>query len=85
MADTLGFSEFFAARGISTDQSRARLSDPAKAQAVADQANKWTTEGINSTPTFVLNGTKLNSAGWGPTSCGNDPGVEAALQSAGAR
>lgn len=85
MADTLGFTEFFAARGISTDQSHACLADGAKAQEVADQGNKWTTEGISSTPTFVLNGTKLASAGWAADKLRNDPGVEAALQAAGAR
>ena len=87
LADAFGLTDWFAARGVSVDQSHACLANQAAAQQVAEQGVKWGNEGINSTPTLVLNGTKLKSATWGPntTAEGTDPGLEAALQAAGAR
>jgi len=73
-----GLTNFFAARGISADQANACMADAAAVEALAEatgaQAEK---DGVNSTPTFLLNGQKLDGTGWGD--------VEAALQRAGAR
>ncbi len=77
LADALKYTEFFAARGIATDKARACLADGAKAKQVSDWAQKYSTDGINSTPTLVLNGAKLATADW--------PDLDAALKAAGAR
>jgi protein-disulfide isomerase len=85
IADAFGLTEWFAAHGVSTDQSHGCLANGAAAQAVADQGEKWTQDGVDQTPTLVINGTKISSASWGPDKVRNDPGLEAALQAAGAR
>ena len=73
-----GLTNFFAARGISADQANVCLADSAAVEALAEKADAQATEdGVNSTPTFILNGQKLDGTRW------ND--VEAALQRAGAR
>ena len=77
IADALGFIQFFAARGISADQAKTCLSDGAKAQAIADQSQKYSELGISSTPTLLINGAKIDGAEW--------PALEAALKAAGAR
>ena len=77
MADAQGLTEFFAARGISTDQAHACLSDSAKATAIAKLAETYGAEGIESPPTLFINGAKLTSPAW--------PELDAALQRAGAR
>ncbi len=87
LSDVFGFTEFFAARGISEDQAHACLADMDAATKVAQQSQAYTADGINQTPTLVLNGVKLDAATWGPnrTATGEEPGLEAALQKAGAR
>ena len=78
IAQAAGLIDFFAARGLSADQQRACLADTAKIEAIADNSSAQASElNITSTPTFILNGNKLDAIGW------ND--VEAALQRAGAR
>lgn len=77
LADVLGYSAFFAQRGISLDQGKACLLDPAKAKAVADHAQKYSDSGITGTPSLIVNGTKVDSTEWTAT--------RAALQAAGAR
>jgi protein-disulfide isomerase len=88
LSSALGYTDFFAARGIAIDQANACLANGTSAQQVAERAQKWTAAGVNSTPTLELNGRKLeNTATWGPneTASGKDPGLEVALQNAGAR
>lgn len=73
-----GLFDFFAARGISTEQAQQCLADFAAIQALAErmqaQAEK---DGVNSTPTFFLNGSKLEETSW--------TDLEPLLQRAGAR
>ncbi len=84
LADAFGLTEWFAAHGVSVDQSHACLANASAAQAVADQGEKWGQAGIDETPTLVINGSKLqNVATWGPN--GPNPGLETSLQQAGAR
>lgn len=77
LADALGYTQFFAQRGIAVEQANACLADTGRAQKVAEQAQAYSSKGIDSTPTLVLNGAKLEVSEW--------PGLEAALQNAGAR
>ncbi len=77
MADALGYTQFFAARGIAADQARTCLSDGAKAAQVAGFSQKYSESGITGTPTLLLNGTNLDTTEWSV--------VEPALQKAGAR
>ena len=78
IAEVGGMTEFFASRGISRDQAKACLGDPAKAKALADQTQKATSElNINGTPTFIINGAVVGSMGWKE--------LEPKLQEAGAR
>jgi protein-disulfide isomerase len=76
-ADTVGYTQFFAQRGVAVDQAKACLADLPKAKQVADYAQKYGTEGVTGTPTLKINGTKLDESSW--------KALEVALQNAGAR
>ena len=77
LADALGYSEFFAQRGVSLDQSKACLANPTAVKAVADFSQKYSDAGITGTPTIIVNGAKVDSTEWAET--------RKALQAAGAR
>lgn len=79
MAKVGNFYDFFAQRGISADQARECLSDVKSMEKLAADTQRYaTTDGINGTPTFVLNGRKLEGVNtWA--------GLEPELQRAGAR
>ena len=73
-----GMDQFFASRGISQAQGEACTADVNKATALANATNKASTEmGITGTPTFFVNGTKIEGNTWAV--------VKTALQNAGAR
>ena len=78
IAEAAGIVEFFAQRGVSRDQSKACLSDTKEMQKLADltaeYGKKYTIQG---TPTFYLNGVRLDVTAW--------PQVKGKLQEAGAR
>lgn len=65
MAQVTGMDQFFAARGIAREQGAACLADVAKAERVVkasgDYATKYKVEG---TPTFYVNGAKLDMNTW---------------------
>ncbi len=77
-AQATGLIEFFAARGLSADQARTCLADAAKIEAMVKtvEANN-TKDKVQGTPTFFLNGKKVEGTTWEV--------VEPALQRAGAR
>lgn len=78
MAQTAGFIDWFAARGIGTEQARTCLADAAAVERLAAQTQEAATaDDVTGTPTFFLNGARLEATGWAE--------VEAALQRAGAR
>lgn len=77
MAQAMGLPDFFAQRGISVDQGKACLADPAKATQVAKNAEAYGAKGIDSTPTLFINDVKLDKNEWN--------GLDAALQAAGVR
>ena len=78
LGEATGLIDFFAARGLSADQARTCLADSAKIETMLDGANAKAQEvGVAGTPTFTLNGTKLDANQW--------PGLEPILQRAGAR
>jgi protein-disulfide isomerase len=77
MADAYGLPDFFSARGLPVDKARACLTNIAAAQAVAKEAETIGNNGIDSTPTLIINGTKSAALSW--------PDLEAALKAAGAR
>lgn len=81
IAKALGYTDFFAKRGLSVDQANSCLADTDRAQKVADLSNKYGNDGINSTPTLLINGATLE------LTAGEEPWneLEAALQRAGAR
>lgn len=76
-SQVVGYTDFFAARGVAKDQANACLADLSKATLVADQAKKYGESGVTGTPTLFINGTKLGVADW--------EGLEAGLKAAGAR
>jgi protein-disulfide isomerase len=79
-----GLIEFFATRGISTDQAMQCLADTEKAELIATRSQTQSDElQLSGTPSFFLNGQSVSSTSWGPR--GSDPGLEATLQNAGAR
>lgn len=78
IAEVGGLLDFFAARGLSADQARACLSDSAKITAMVETTEAQAREfNVTGTPTFVLNGNKLDVTQW--------PQLEPILQRAGAR
>jgi protein-disulfide isomerase len=78
VAEYLGIIDFFAERGVSRDQAKSCLSDKAAmeklAKQTADYNKKYT---ISGTPTFYLNGNKIDFTAWQQ--------VKGKLQEAGAR
>ena len=78
VAQNAGVLEFFAARGVSADQAKACLADTAGVMEIAERSDAQAKElGVDATPTFFLNGKKLEERTW--------PQIEALLQRAGAR
>ncbi|MEP5938555.1 MAG: thioredoxin domain-containing protein [Erythrobacter sp.] len=78
IAEASGLIDFFAARGLSSDQARTCLADNTTVEAIAAQSQKSAIENeINTTPSFFLNGKRLDASQWN--------GVEPVLQRAGAR
>lgn len=79
MAQIGGFYDFFASRGISADQAKACLADVPSLEKLAAATDRYAEEdGIGGTPTFTLNGRKLDGVnGWAA--------LEPLLQRAGAR
>ncbi|MBI1403060.1 MAG: thioredoxin domain-containing protein [Porphyrobacter sp.] len=72
-----GLYDFFAARGISEDQARSCMGDMAALDRISKHSADYSEDGINQTPTFVLNGNKLEASSWAE--------LEPQLQRAGAR
>ena len=78
LADAFGLTDWFAARGLSKDQAHSCLADTAAAEKVAKEGQKWSDDGVNSTPTLALNGSTLKDVyEWDQ--------LEPVLQNAGAR
>ncbi|MHA7819406.1 MAG: thioredoxin domain-containing protein [Erythrobacter sp.] len=78
IAEAAGLIDFFAARGLSADQQRACLTDREAIERIANNSSEQAQElGINSTPTFLLNGNKVDAIQW--------TDLEPILQRAGAR
>ena len=78
IANAAGFLDFFAARGVSRDQAEACLSDSESVMAIGERSTQQSEElGVNSTPTFILNGRVLEERSWDD--------LETVLQEAGAR
>ncbi|RKF21015.1 protein-disulfide isomerase [Altericroceibacterium spongiae] len=78
IAEAAGLIDFFAARGISRDQAMQCLADSDEAETiVTDSETQSDKLDVTGTPTFFLNGRKLDSNSWAQ--------IEPALQKAGAR
>lgn len=78
IAEAAGLIDFFAARGLSADQQRECLSDSATIEQIANNSTEQGQElGITATPTFLLNGNKVDAIAWAD--------LEPILQRAGAR
>jgi protein-disulfide isomerase len=76
-AQATGLTDFFAARGLAKDQANACLADISRATAFAARTEKFSKDGVNQTPTLMVNGNKVDGGTW--------VDLEAALQRAGAR
>src|SRR5262249_28101694 len=77
VAQAFGLFDFFAQRGTSTDQAKACLANTGAAEAVAKEAEAATAAGVDSTPTLMVNGDKLEAHEWKE--------LEPELQNRGAR
>jgi protein-disulfide isomerase len=78
IAQAAGMSDFFASRGIALDQGKACFAKPGAAEELVRQTETQGKEyNITGTPTFLLNGKKLDTNSW--------PEIKAALEKAGAR
>lgn len=61
----MGLIEFVKSRGISEDQAKACLSDKAAIDSLIKATERGTKDdGINGTPSFLLNGAKLDASSW---------------------
>lgn len=77
-AEVLGYLDFFAARGVSEDQARQCLADGKSMEAAAALTQRYSQEfNVGGTPTFELNGTRVDANTWAA--------LEPILQRAGAR
>jgi protein-disulfide isomerase len=78
IAQAAGLIDFFAARGLSADQQLACLTDTETIEGIANNSTTQASElSINVTPTFLLNGRRLEVNQWRE--------IEGVLQRAGAR
>lgn len=78
IAQAAGLIDFFAARGLSADQQRQCLADTETIESIANNSTAQGEElGIQATPSFILNGEKLDVNQWSD--------IEPLLQRAGAR
>ena len=78
IADATELTQFFAARGISTEQSAVCLAKTETAETIVKQSEQQSKElEVEGTPTFFLNGQKLDAKSWAQ--------LEPILQKAGAR
>jgi len=78
IAEKTGLIDFFAARGLSSDQARTCLADNTNVEAIAAKSQQLAVDNnVTGTPSFFLNGNQLDTTQWN--------GVEPALQRAGAR
>jgi hypothetical protein len=77
LSDALKYTEFFSARGVATEKAHACLANEANAQKIADLAQKYSKDGIDSTPTLIVNGEKLGTTDWAD--------LDTALKNAGVR
>lgn len=72
------YFDFFAARGLSADQARQCLADEAAYTKIAENsANQSREFGVEGTPTFFINGRKVDANSW--------TSIEPLIQAAGAR
>ena len=79
LAQIGGFYDFFASRGIARDQAEACLADVPSLEKLAASTDRYAKQDqINGTPTFTLNGNKLDGVNSWAT-------LEPVLQRAGAR
>ena len=79
ISQALGYTDFFAARGIAAPQANACLANLDNAKQIADHAKKYGADGINSTPTILINGRTM------PADDSTWAKVSEALRLAGAR
>lgn len=78
LAEQLGLISFFQQRGISEDQAKACLADTARAEKLMNDTQTAVEEfNIEGTPTFLLNGQKIDGTNWTM--------VETKLKEAGAK
>lgn len=78
IAKVTGMDQFFAARGIATDQGAQCLANSAKATGFVEATNAAAKQyNVNGTPTFIINGKNAEVASWAE--------LEPLLQKAGAR
>lgn len=78
VAEVAGIVDFFAQRGVSRDQSKACLADTKEMEKLAELTSDYGKNfDIKGTPTFYLNGNKIDVTAWQP--------VKGKLQEAGAR
>ena len=76
-AEQVGYIDFVKQRGVTESQARACLADTKGMEAIAAEFQAASTkDNVTGTPTFMLNGQKLDAASW--------PQVEQALKAAGA-
>jgi len=77
MADALGMVDFIKQRGVAEPRARQCLADQKLIEGIAKVNADASNQGVNSTPTFFINGEKANAGSWEQ--------LEPLLQAAGAR
>ncbi|WP_295639963.1 thioredoxin domain-containing protein [Novosphingobium sp.] len=77
ISDAMGFTDFFAQRGVPKPQAEKCLAENKTATEIATRAQTWGNKGVDSTPTLFINNRKIEGATWAE--------VKTALQNAGAR
>lgn len=76
VAEKGGVIDFFTARGMSADEAKACFADEKAYAEIEALRNHGVKDGVEGTPTFLLNGEKIEFTGW--------PALKAQLAEAGA-
>ncbi len=63
-ADYLGYVDFFKQRGLPEDKARACLADAKALDRILEVMNAGTAKGVNGTPSFFVNGDKVDAITW---------------------
>jgi len=64
LGKAMGVVDFFASRGLTEEKAKACLSDQSAIERLVATTEKGVSDGVTGTPTFFLNGEKIQTDKW---------------------